>query len=369
MTTCSETLEENALVAVANHDALIQKLGIYQDDLTDLTSKIKSTYESQSQKLELIDTKMAKCSVTLEENALVAVTNQDALIQKLDKYQDDSAIKMETNHNTLTSKIKSMHESQSQKLELIDTKMTTCSEILEVNELVAIANHDVLIQKLDTNQDDLTSKMNSMQDLVQSQGQNLDDLKKTITSQEDLTGRLDSLEALVEDQRDLITKQSEMLATISTMISNQNFLLDCFVNCSLTIDNYIKSVSYNGLELAVTGPLTSYQKENSFNFKACDRYKPGVLTIKGHDTNSENNCVYGGLLLHCIANDISNPWHNFVTDQTHWKVSDGSTPCTDDNGWIVRRTDTYIKKMKDAGAIQIWSNAQTVTLIGTPDAH
>ena len=27
----------------------------------------------------------------------------------------------------------------------------------------------------------------------------------------------------------------------------------------------------------------------------------------------------------------------------------------------------FIKKMKDAGAIQIWSTAQYVTLIGTPD--
>ena len=49
MTTCSETLEDNALVTIANQDALIQKLDTYQDDLS---SKIKSTHENQSQKLE-----------------------------------------------------------------------------------------------------------------------------------------------------------------------------------------------------------------------------------------------------------------------------------------------------------------------------
>ena len=124
---------------------------------------------------------MTTCSETLEDNALVTIANQDALIQKLDTYQDD-----------LSSKIKSTHENQSQKLELIDMKMATCSETMEENALVAIANQDALIQKLDTNKDDLTSKMNSMQDLVQSQGQNMDDM----------TGRLDSLEDLVEDQRD-----------------------------------------------------------------------------------------------------------------------------------------------------------------------
>ena len=90
------------------------------------------------------------------------------------------------------------------------------------------------------------------------------------------------------------------------------------------------------------------------------------MTIKGYDSNGERNCFYGGLLLHCLANDASNPWHNFVTDQVHWKVSDGSTPCTDANGWIVRRSDPFITKMKNAGAIQIWSDAQDVTLIGSP---
>ena len=283
--------------------------------------------------------------------------------------------------------------------------MTTCSE--------------TLVQKLETNQDDLISKMNSMQDMVESQGHKLDDMKikitnqddltgkldslqdlvesqcdkvedmkMTITNQEDLTGKLDSLQDLVEDQRDLVTKQtatierqneliakqSEMLATISSMVSKQNqiFLVDCFVNCSLTIDNIIEYVSYNGHELSVTGKLDDYQKEKSFNFNSCDlshRYKPGVLTIKGRDVNTENNCFYGGLLLHCIANDLANPWHNFVTDQTRWRVSDGSTPCTHDTGPIVSLNDPYIKNMKDAGAIQIWSNAQTVTLIGTPDYY
>ena len=119
----------------------------------------------------------------------------------------------------------------------------------------------------------------------------------------------------IERQNELIARQSEMLATISSMITNQNenFLVDCLVNCSLTIDNRIDSVSYNGLEMAVTGPLTD----------SCDqshRYEPGVLTIEGWDYQTENDCLYGGLLLHCIANDISNPWHNFVTDQTHWSV-------------------------------------------------
>ena len=210
-----------------------------------------------------------------------------------------------------------------------------------------------------------------------------------------LPGRLDSLEDLVEDQRDLIANQTgtierqneliarqselivnqtEMLATISTMITNQNkiFLEDCFVNCSLTINSRIEAVSYKGLELVVNGRKHNFYEEKFFDFNSCDRYRPGALTIEGSDvTEDEKHCKYSGLILHCIANDISNPWHNFVTDQTHWKLSDGSTPCKDDNGWAIGTAwkIPFVKKMKDAGATQIWSNAQKVTLFGSPAGH
>ena len=199
----------------------------------------------------------------------------------------------------------------------------------------------------------------------------MDDITNLVEEQRDL---ITNQTNTIERQNELIARQTEMLATMISkqsdpLDSNISFLEDCFVNCSLTIDNRIDSVSYNGLKLSVTGTLDNYKKENSFHFYSCHRYRPGVLIIKGSDTkNSERYCYYAGLLLHCIANDVSNPWHNFVTDQTHWKVSDGSTPCTDDNGWIVRQTWAFVKKMKDAGAIQIWSNTKSTTLIGTPDA-
>ena len=209
-------------------------------------------------------------------------------------------------------------------------------------------------------QEDLTSRLDSLQDLVEDQ-------RDLITSQ---TNTIERQNELIDRQSELIINQTEMLSTINNMITQMDKWQNrhCFVNCSLTIDNRVDSVAYNGLELAVFGILDDTVQENFFNFNSCDRYLPGALTIKGFDTSSSasvavNHCYYGGLLLHCIANDIRNPWHNFVTDQTHWKVSDNSTPCTRDNGWISH----HFKKMKDAGAIKIWSNAKRVTLIGTPD--
>ena len=255
---------------------------------------------------------------------------------------------LQTNFTNLTSK-----------LESIETKIETFSEKLEENQ-------EALIQKLNTNQDDLTSKMDNMQDLIETQDQKLDNVTNN------LTNRLDSIQDLMTNQANTIERQNEVIARQTEMLSflisrtNETIVEDCFVQCSLTIDDRIDSVSYNGLELPVSGDLNNYGAENTFSFNSCVRYRPGQLTIKGFDATLGGNCVYGGLVLHCIANDISNPWHNFVTDQTHWKVSDGSTPCTHDHEWGPQTAD-FFKKMIDAGAIKIWSNAQSVTLIGTPD--
>ena len=92
------------------------------------------------------------------------------------------------------------------------------------------------------------------------------------------------------------------------------------------------------------------------------------MTIKGkYGLGSETNFRhYGGLMLHCQANDDSSPWHNFVTDQEHWKISDGGTPCTRENGELYIRKEAFMQNMKNAGAIQIWSDARDVTLIGAP---
>ena len=144
-------------------------------------------------------------------------------------------------------------------------------------------------------------------------------------------------------------------------------LKNCNVKCTLTIDNIVNSVSYNGSRLYVTGNTNLHTSENSITFESCSKLYPGALTIDGTDLNSDRFCYWGGLLLHCIADDASNPWHNFVSDQDHWKVSDGSIPCADPASWLMNRNEPFIVGMYNAGAKSIWANAARVSLIGKPD--
>ena len=122
--------------------------------------------------------------------------------------------------------------------------------------------------------------------------------------------------------------------------------------------------------MTVTGVLNDWKEENSFTFSSCDHCNPGELVIQGHDYNGLNNCVWGGLLLHCTAVDTSSPWHNFVSDTIHWKVSDGSTPCTNSGGMIPHAAGANIDFVSDLladGAQKIWSDKKTVKLIGKPE--
>ena len=129
-------------------------------------------------------------------------------------------------------------------------------------------------------------------------------------------------------------------------------------------------MTYNGVSLPVTGVANNWQKENSFTFQSCDACEPGELVIKGKDYDSTRpNCIWGGMILHCTAVDTSSPWHNFVSDTIHWKVSDGSTPCTNSGGMIPHAAGANINFIADllaTGAKKIWSNKQEVTLIGGP---
>ena len=140
------------------------------------------------------------------------------------------------------------------------------------------------------------------------------------------------------------------------------------VTCKLTIDHKIDSVAYNGASLPVTGLSNYWWHENSVTFQSCDYCNPGELVIKGSDIiSTANHCVWSGLILHCTAGDTSSPWHNFVSDTIHWKVSDGSTPCTNNGGIAGATWINFIADLLATGAKKIWSNQIEVTLIGGPD--
>ena len=140
------------------------------------------------------------------------------------------------------------------------------------------------------------------------------------------------------------------------------------MKCSLTIDDVVEEIKYNGVTLTVKGQLNRWIKEKTISFESCDNKNPGKLSVKGRDNNTRNNCHAGGMLLHCKASDTTSPWHNFKSGVDYWLDENGAVPCQ--NSWIStsRHSSRYafIAVLKKLGAKGIWAPRQNVILTGTP---
>ena len=130
------------------------------------------------------------------------------------------------------------------------------------------------------------------------------------------------------------------------------------MKCLLTVDNV--------MSLAVQGQLNNWQKEKTISFESCDNKDPGKLTIKGKDYDSgKDNCIWGGLLLHCKASDTTSPWNNFKSGVDHWLDENGDVPCQNDKGFS-NFNIPFIVTLKNLGAKKIWAPRQNVILTGSP---
>jgi len=143
------------------------------------------------------------------------------------------------------------------------------------------------------------------------------------------------------------------------------------VVCTFTVDNKVESVKYNGLQLTITGGnVDNWKQEKVISFESCCDSCPGVLEVKGSNWENSNHCYWAGLLLRCTASRASSPWHNFISDQSHWRVIGQTTvenPCQDD--LLFPQSGSYIpfiSSLNNFGAKKIWSKTKTVTLWGSP---
>ena len=92
-----------------------------------------------------------------------------------------------------------------------------------------------------------------------------------------------------------------------------------------------------------------------------------VNAILGTDYNGNNHCYWAGLLLRCTASKSSSPWHNFISDKTHWKVENGATPCQNDKLFpVVGNGIPFISALNSFGAKKIWNNKKIATMRGSP---
>ena len=137
------------------------------------------------------------------------------------------------------------------------------------------------------------------------------------------------------------------------------------------MNDAIHYVKYNNITLNVTGDLSYWPSEKSISFEALND-DPGTIEIRGKDFQDccgspVNSCVWGGLVLHCTASNTSSPWHNFVSDDIHWKDEYNNMPCENDGGMMAYGAGLdIIKYFKSVEAKKIWASRQTVTLRGTP---
>ena len=116
---------------------------------------------------------------------------------------------------------------------------------------------------------------------------------------------------------------------------------------------------------ATGGDPWDWQQEKKITFKA-DIDEKGELQIEGEDTNDDDNCTWGGLLLHCSASDVNSPWHNFKSDKGHWRTGDYKQPCSVHGKGMIPVAMPFMKTMLAKGSMKIWSNKQKVTLVGSP---
>ena len=181
---------------------------------------------------------------------------------------------------------------------------------------------------------------------------------------ETVINRLGTLETKLDSmENNMVEKFEEVPQSICNDVKAN-------IKCALVVDNTIDSVTYNDIAVEVNGDTTSHLEQIDIEFKSCDKKNPGILTINATDVNDSNHCYYGGIIVHCqhVNNDATNPWHNFHTDLSHWKVNGDLPFCAVEDGWYFKngRGHDFIKALFDKGAVNLWANSKHVSMVGSP---
>ena len=141
------------------------------------------------------------------------------------------------------------------------------------------------------------------------------------------------------------------------------------MTCTFTIDNIVNSVTHDGNPLVIDGALEAYQFMKTVHFN-CTNEDPGFLVISGTDENEfedpNQHCTWAGLVLHCEADDTSNPWHDFVSNDIDWVDENNETPCATTSGGFLNANLSFVQDMLSFGAKKIWAERKNVILTGTP---
>ena len=107
---------------------------------------------------------------------------------------------------------------------------------------------------------------------------------------------------------------------------------DCVITCTLTADNIVNAVYYNGTQLdPIKGDMSNWASEKKISFTPVeDGY--GEIKVEVEDgEEGDNHCFSAGFIMLCEASDGQGPWHNFKSDTEHWRAEDNSELCINGN--------------------------------------
>ena len=107
---------------------------------------------------------------------------------------------------------------------------------------------------------------------------------------------------------------------------------DRIITCTLTADNKVNGVYYDGTKLdPIQGDMSSWESEKEFRFTPVeDEYGEIKVEVEDYDEIG-NDCSTAGFIMLCEASHGQGPWHKFKSDTEHWRAEDDSELCVNGN--------------------------------------
>lgn len=84
------------------------------------------------------------------------------------------------------------------------------------------------------------------------------------------------------------------------------------ITCKATADNSIKSVTYDGAEVSVTGDKDSWMSVKTFSFTDAGPSASLVVTAQDADAGNTGHCDTGGFSMTCTSDSSGSPWHKLT---------------------------------------------------------
>lgn len=108
-------------------------------------------------------------------------------------------------------------------------------------------------------------------------------------------------------------------------------VLGAQVTCTTTIDNYVKTITYDGKPIAAAGDVNNWESNKVFTFATVP---DGVLEIMGHDQEGGNigHCNMGGFAIFCDSTG-DEFWDKFDSSKRENILAAGGLDANSDLQW------------------------------------